>query len=437
LRISVVVTAVLAFAAPAVAGVGLVADQNRTPHLRTIAIPGRPGLLTSTSTRIDGLISADDLRHPERIGSKRVPDATARVSRLERRFDQLHDARRPALGILAAFTLLGSVLAAFVLRTRFAARAEVALAPGIVSVALLLGLAGASRPAVVLPLLAAGPVGLALAAGLAGRWFRWYGAAVLALFLVVLAAWPESAGFAAIGPRPEEGGRFYGINNVVETTLLAITMWTGAELGAAWLLPLAGLALVTIGWSEAGADGGGLIVFAVAFAVLALRLTGPVTVRRAGLAVAGAVAAVLGLIGIDLAAGGSSHVTRAFEEGPAAWAGDLGHRLHTSADLLAETWYAPVIVGASLVALVVLARRPRFAAGDALLAGIVVSLLVNDAPVDVAAGGALSYGVLWAWERVDSAPDAPIRPPRSAARLRARAGGLRRGGDRVADAEDR
>ena len=46
------------------------------------------------------------------------------------------------------------------------------------------------------------------------------------------------------------------------------------------------------------------------------------------------------------------------------------------------------------------ARAPT--AGDALLVGIAVSLLVNDAPSDVAAGGAICYGVLWTWERVRS-----------------------------------
>jgi cytochrome c553 len=47
-------------------------------------------------------------------------------------------------------------------------------------------------------------------------------------------------------------------------------------------------------------------------------------------------------------------------------------------------------------------RRPRFAAGDALLVAVAVSLLVNDTPQHVAAAGAISYGVLWTFERLDS-----------------------------------
>ena len=55
----------------------------------------------------------------------------------------------------------------------------------------------------------------------------------------------------------------------------------------------------------------------------------------------------------------------------------------------------------SIAALIVLAiRRPRFPAGDALLTGIAVSLLVNDSPGAVASAGALSYAVLFAYEQV-------------------------------------
>ena len=126
-------------------------------------------------------------------------------------------------------------------------------------------------------------------------------------------------------------------------------------------------------------------------------------------------------------------MTRAFEQGPAGWTGDLGHRLHISADRLVANWHEPLIVAVSLAALALLGQRPRFPAGDALLAGLAVSLLVNDAPVDVAAAGALSYGVLWAWERVNSAPDAPARPDRLRLRLPPRR--LRRREDGDADAE--
>jgi hypothetical protein len=75
--------------------------------------------------------------------------------------------------------------------------------------------------------------------------------------------------------------------------------------------------------------------------------------------------------------------------------------VHISASSLASDHLEAVVFGVSIAALVILATRPpRFPAGEALLVGIAVSLLVNDSPGDVASAGALSYAVLWAYERV-------------------------------------
>lgn len=386
----------LVIAAPAAAGVGLVAEKGKP--LRRIELPGYPGLLTSTSTRIPGLISADDLRHRERLGSLNVRDAPARVAGLERRFQQLHASRRWAYVMLAALTL-ASIIAALRLRTPFAGRFCLAIAPVMVAVALGLSLAGAARPQVVLPLLGFSSVAIALALAVSRRTVAFLGPAILLFFLFTLWSRPQTAGFSAIGPRPEEGGRFFGINNVVETVLLAVTLFSAAELGLVALVPIAALELLTVGWSRAGADGGGLIVTAAAFAVLALRLAGPVSLRRVALAALASVGLVLAFIGIDEASGGSSHITRAFEKGPGAWFGDLGNRLHLSADRV-TFWHVALIVGVSLAALVWLAlQRPRSPVLDALLIGLAVSLLVNDAPQDVAAAGAISGLVLWSWQQ--------------------------------------
>jgi hypothetical protein len=266
-----------------------------------------------------------------------------------------------------------------------------------VVVALLLSLASAARAEVILPVLGFGSVALAAAVAVPRRVVLYIGPAVLLLFLVVLWAWPETAGFSSIGPRPEEGGRFFGVNNLVETVLLAISLFSAAELGLVSVLPIAALALVTVGWSRTGADGGGLIVFAAAFAFLALRLAGPITLKRLAVAAGAGVALVLAFIGVDEASGGHSHVTRAFEKGPGGWFGDLGHRIHLSVDAL-NSPHAALIVAISIAALVWVAfRRPRSPALDALLLGLAVSLLVNDAPSDSAAGGAISAFVLWTW----------------------------------------
>jgi hypothetical protein len=94
-------------------------------------------------------------------------------------------------------------------------------------------------------------------------------------------------------------------------------------------------------------------------------------------------------------------VTRALGKGPVSLVGELAHRIHISAASIGSTWHDAAVFAVSITALAVLAtRRPRFPAGDALLAGVAVSLLVNDSPGDVASAGALSYAVLWAYERV-------------------------------------
>jgi len=185
-----------------------------------------------------------------------------------------------------------------------------------------------------------------------------------------------------------------------------VALFAAAALGLRGLAGVALLCLVTVGWSKAGADGGGLVVVAAAFAALAARLAwGRLTARTAALAAAGAVALGLALVGLDAATGGHSHVTHRVGQGPGAVLDELGNRLHISGERLATSWHAALVFAIGLAALVVLAaQRPRFAAGDALLLAIVVSLIVNDSPSDVASGGAISYGVLWAYERVHSRP---------------------------------
>ena len=79
--------------------------------------------------------------------------------------------------------------------------------------------------------------------------------------------------------------------------------------------------------------------------------------------------------------------------------------MHISAERLASSWHPALVFAIAIAALVILAtRRPRFAAGEALLVAIGVSLVVNDTPHHVAAAGAISYAVLWVFERLDSAP---------------------------------
>ena len=209
-------------------------------------------------------------------------------------------------------------------------------------------------------------------------------------YLIVLVAWPETQSLALLGPHPWGGGRFYGISNELETMLLAPALTLG--------LPAAPLVLLTVGWSKAGADGGGIFVFLTAYAwvlVCELRARGGVGGRASNrLLLAGGVGVVvlgLLLVAADAATGGQSHVTHGLAGGPGRLAHDLWHRSGVS-------WHgatgSPGRVVQCVICLTVLAwvgtRQPRMPVVDALLIALAVSLLVNDTPQDVLFWGAVA-----------------------------------------------
>ncbi len=364
---------------------------------------GYRGLLDSSATRVPGLVSIADVaptavaiaagkRAP--IGSRPAADAPAELRRLDRRLAAAHDARAPVRGAVALL-LAAAFLAALALRSRTAARAGLLVGPAALATALALSAAHEARLAVAVAAVVASVV-LAVPVARAGD--RALAAAVVAvglLELVVLVRWPEVNALAAIGPHPDGGGRYYGVTNEVETLLLAPTLAAAAVLGPLAAVP----ALVLVGWSRAGADGGGLLVFAVALAVLWLRLSGRrLTPRSAAIAVVAAVALALALVVIDAATGGASHVTGAVASGPGSLAGDLAHRWRVSWAGATSSAGVVAMSLAGLAGFVVFAiLRPRSASVEALVAGIAVSLLVNDTPQDVLAFGALTAASLWAW----------------------------------------
>ena len=227
----------------------------------------------------------------------------------------------------------------------------------------------------------------------------------LAGYLVALVAWPDLNALSAIGPHPDGGGRFYGVTNEVETLLLVPIVAAAALAPRAMLLPLAAIALALVGWSRAGTDGGGIIVVLVSLAAFwCLRERVRVTPARLVGAVIGVAAVALALVGIDALTGGSSHVTHAVGGGPGSLAGDLAHRLRISWKGVLATTQSRITFGANLCALVGVAlRRPRLDVVDAMLIGLVASLLVNDTPTDVVAYGALGVAALGAWAIVDAA----------------------------------
>jgi len=372
--------------------------------------PGYGGVLTSSSTRLDGLISLADvapsvraLQRGERprIRSQAASDPLAKLAELDRRLDRSHDSRTPATIVLVGL-MVALVALALATHAPALARAAFLAAPAALAVAILLSAAGVSAPWVAVPVLAVAGGAAALAGGwfLRPRLLLALGLAALFAFLfAVMWAKPAWNAFAVIGPHPDGGGRFYGVTNQVETLLLGPALVLGALAGAR-ALPAVALAIAAgIGASRIGADGGGLVVFLAGFLVLGLRLR-KVPAARAVAATAVAAAAALALVGIDAATGGSSHITDAVGGGPGALLDDLGRRLHLSGAAIVSTWNAAFFTALGVAALAWLAlHRPPAPVFDAFLAALAVSLVVNDTPTDVAGYGALSALVLWTLAR--------------------------------------
>src|SRR5512132_1066414 len=173
---------------------------------------------------------------------------------------------------------------------------------------------------------------------------------------------------------------------------------------------LAGISLVAVAGSRFGADGGGLLVLLATYATLVVRMRG---VRLDGSRIAAiavvAVVAGVALVGLDAAFGGSSHVTQAVGDGPAAVLGDVADRLELSARRTFDAIGPAFAVLASLVVVAYVAtRRPRRPVTDAVLVALLVSILVNDTPGDVVGFGAVAAFVVLRFED-GSARGAPTR----------------------------
>ena len=339
------------------AAIGFVTEEGaRTP----VALLGERGLLTSDSTRIDGLVTAADVA----TGRLRVvpdDDPAEALRTLDGRIER-NDRWHLPLTIGLAVLLIGLAL----VRPRLALRA------------LLVVLAANLWLNPVLAL-AAGVAVLVLPLGLGC-------ATILTAYLVAMGLDGETVALSPFGP--SQSGRYYGINNLLETMLLAPAIVGVALLGRAGI-GVAALAFVTIGGNRFGADGGGLVVLAAAYIVLVLRLQGRrVTWRLAAAAAAGTAALALLVLGIDAATGGSSHVTGAVGDGPGALAGDIADRIERSVRSSASPGGAAVVLGSLAILAAIALRARRGPVLDAFLVGLAVSLVVNDTPADVLGIGA-------------------------------------------------
>jgi mono/diheme cytochrome c family protein len=349
--------AALLLPSPALADVvGLVAPDNQLRVEVRVESP-RDGVLRSDSTRIRGLVTEEDFASGD-YEVVEVDDPAATVRELDDRIER-NDRLRTPLTVALAALLIGLAL----------------VRPGWAVRALLVALAAN---------LYLSPA-LALAAGLAALAFP-LGAACAAVIAVYLAALGLDAETVALSPfGPSQVNRFYGINNLLETMLLAPALVGTALLGRAGVL-VAALALVTVGGNRFGADGGGIVVLAVAYLALWWRLRGR---RPSGRDVAIGAACVVLLLTLDIATGGSSHVSEALRDGPVSLAGDLGDRIERSVSRTLDSPGAIAVVLGSLAVLAgVIARAPLTPLLVAYLAGLATSLVVNDTPSDVLGAGA-------------------------------------------------
>jgi hypothetical protein len=349
------------------AAIGLLAPADSSLPLRVVELPLGPGLLVDSNTRIPGLVAPKTPR--SELSVRPDPRAREHVVALRAKLRRAHDARARA-NVVVALVLGLLALAGVLSRSALLARASILYAPA----ALGLGLMWRSSLAI-----GSAALVLALAAAVPRRAFVPLLVAVFAGALLVLWHWPVTNALATIGPHPDGGRRFYGMTNQVETMLLAPALAAG--------IFAAPLALLTVGWSRAGADGGGLITYAAGYATLVLRTIGRFTWQRAAVAALVVVGVGVALVLLDAATGGSSHVTRALGSG---LPGELAHRWRVSYDGATRNVGAFAMFAFGLALLVAVARsRPRPALVDALLVALAVSFVVNDTPQDVALWGAL------------------------------------------------
>ena len=384
--------------------------HNVTRYPVAIVGGGFHGILDSPSTRLPGLVSIADVA-PTAVdlerGTKPVlafrAGTAASLRELDQRLTRAHDSRAAATAGLAVL-LACLTAAALATHSRRIARTALLAAPGAISIALLLSAAAIRSPFAVGLVVTAGGGALAFVAGRREGAFAPAVVLFLAGFLVVLAVFPETNALSAIGPHPDGGVRFFGVTNQVETLLLAPVL-AAAATSRRWLVAIGLLALVALGWSRAGADGGGVLVLLAGLGALVLqdglRRISVVRVALVGAAVLGL---ALLLVALDAGLGGSSHVTTAVGDGPASLADDLGRRLDVTWAGATASWHSALLCALGLAALVAIAvRRPRHRVTTAFLVAVAVSLVVNDSPVDELAWGSLGAAALLAWEGAASA----------------------------------
>ncbi|MDX6680655.1 MAG: hypothetical protein QOG94_694, partial [Solirubrobacteraceae bacterium] len=418
---------------------------------------GARGLLTSPTTRTDGIVAGIDipatilrtLRLAVPSGVKGQPmraEGTANADDLraiEARLKVVGGRRTPTL-LALLFSWASLTLALGLIADRRGVRAGVRIgALAVLWVLPMLLVTGALAPPRLVEVTTVVGGSFALAA-LTDRFVPWpRGPLVPAAVAVVgygidLVAGSGLIVHSLLGPNPRSGGRFYGLGNELESSLavlLLVALGTaltrradfdgppapfgrgpGRSRRGAAIVAIGGVvAAILFGAGQFGADVGGVITVGAGIAVMTvLMLPGRPSRRTVVLAALAPFVALAGLALLDLASGGNGHFTRSVLKADsvgALW--DVVVRRYTLAFNVLRTGAMPFIVVLALLSVAYAARyRERIyaplrgsPAWRALLAGglasAVVGALFNDSGPILLIFGVFVLACLTAYARAD------------------------------------
>ena len=339
----------------------LIAIEGPPPAFRTLTIAiageGFDGLLTSDSTRTDGLVTSTDLAPTilEHLGVE-VPDEmngqpisssgdrdVSGLIELRERLEITGERRGPVVGQTLLIWVAITLLAVAIGRGRAAAAAVPLLCLSVLYLPLVLLFTPALDPSLLAERLAAGVVAPVLALTSLLLLPGWWPLAFPCLLTVVAYGADVVAGSALVplsipGPNPASGSRFFGIGNEIEATIAALLpLGVGAALAgrdstrdggpeaAAIFLGTGIIAAAPFALGRFGADVGAAIVLPAGAAVAAAVALG--TRRGLLLVVLVPIACLVALMAADLIFGGGAHLTRSvLDAGGLGEAGDVFER---------------------------------------------------------------------------------------------------------------